>query len=101
MKPLHLLTCSLLAASLLSACKSNQDRTHDAGLLDDKVTTQRVLAALQRGGPDFRSVKVETTSGSVVLSGTVPSPEARHRAELLAKTVNRVSKLRDEIDVHP
>jgi osmotically-inducible protein OsmY len=100
MKLLHLSVIAFLALSL-SACNSPPpDRTHEGGLLDDKVTTERVSAALQRGGPDFRRIQVQTpTEGHVVLSGRVRSPEVKQRAEDLARATGRVKRLDDNIEI--
>lgn len=83
----------------LSGCAVNRSRTYRGGLLNDKVTTQRVQAALKRAGPDFNSIEVQTTRGTVILSGTVNSPEIRSRAEAIARSTHRVSDLQDDLQV--
>jgi len=90
---------SLSATIALTGCSSNPGRTHDPDLLDDKVTTQRVSAALTRGGPDFRTIEVETTKGVVVLSGTVRSQEVRERAEAIVRSAGSVAKLEDRLEI--
>ncbi len=90
---------ALSAVVSLSACTSSPSRTHDPDLLDDKVTTQRVSAALSNAGPDFQGIKVETRKQVVVLTGTVRSSEIRQRAEQLAKSVQRDAKLDDRIEI--
>ena len=95
----RILICGCLAALMSTGCASDPGRTHDSGLLDDKVTAQRVYAALQRGGAEFRSVKVEALKGVVTLSGTVPTEQHRERAEALAKSQERVSKVDDRLEV--
>ena len=72
-------------ASAAKTLVASPSRTHDPDLLDDKVITQRVLSALNNSGAEFRAIKVETVKGVVFLSGTVPSPEIRQRAEEIAK----------------
>lgn len=100
MKLLNLPVIGLLAL-VLAACKSPPpDRTHEGALLDDKVTIQRVSAALQHAGPDFRRIQVQTPNdGHVVLSGSVRSPELRKRAEDLARATGRVKHLDDNIEI--
>lgn len=83
--------------SLLAGCGSNSSQTHNPDLLDDKVTTQRVRAALHRGGAQFQGVTVHTSNGVVMLTGAVASPQERQQAESLARSVHRVSKLDDKI----
>jgi len=88
--------CFLLAA-LLSACGVDRARTHHGQLLDDKVTNQRVYAALTNAGTDFKDVQVQTTNGVVVLNGTVESPEIRGQAERIVRSVPRVNVLKDNL----
>ena len=88
-----------LAALVVTGCQSDPSRTHDTGLLDDKVTAERVAAALQREGPEFRAVKIDTLKGVVTLSGTVPTSDGRTRAESLARNVDGVTKVNDRIEL--
>ncbi len=67
-------------------------------MLDDKVTTDRVEAALHahdRG--EFRNVHVSTSGGLVRLTGTVPDQNAKEKATELAQTVHRVKKLQNQL----
>jgi osmotically-inducible protein OsmY len=68
-------------------------------LLDDKVTTQRILAALGRAGPELGAVKVNTTNGVSVLSGFVPTDGLRERAEAIARQVHRATRVDDQIQI--
>lgn len=90
---------SVVLAVILGACSANPAKTHEAGVLDDKVTEERVQQALKGAGADFQSVQAQVTDGVVVLSGTVRSEELRSRAEGTALGVHRVSKLEDKIQV--
>ncbi len=88
----------LLFGSLVGCSLMHHHKQVDAALLDDKVTTRRVEAAL-KPNPDLRQVTVSTRGGEVVLRGHVRDEAARQRAARLAHTVRRVSKLDNEIQV--
>ena len=86
----------------VSGCVGTSNQAHNPKLLDDKVTTQRVQAALAGGGPEFRGIDVQTTDGRVVLRGHVRSSLARQTAENLVRSVPRVTAVQDEIETqHP
>lgn len=90
-----------LLAGGLTGCASNPEKTVHGSLLDDKVTTERVRAALDRASQtDFKRVQINTSaSGAVVLSGTVASPEIQKRAVQIARSVDRVKSLTDHLKV--
>ncbi len=95
-----LMLSAVLSSFLLCACSSSHpNRTHRGDLLDDKVTAQRVQAAFQRAGPDFNQVRAGVTNGTVILTGSVSSPGLQQRAEDIAKSVHRVQKLKDDLQV--
>lgn len=87
-------------ALALCGCNSNPNKPHEGALIDDKVTSQRVKAALNRAGPQFKNVHVTTTGeGTVTLSGSVNSEQDRSRAETAARSVYRVKDLQDDLQV--
>ncbi len=88
----------LLGAS--SGCLFHHHKQVNAGLLDDKVTADRVEAAL-KDSPDLKQVRVEANGGEVTLSGTVKNAGAKERAAQLARRVHRVHKLNNDIQVRP
>jgi osmotically-inducible protein OsmY len=90
---------SILLVLTAFGCASNVGRTHRGDLLDDKVTTERVSAALSRAGDDFKNVKVESRDGVVILSGSTKSPEIRSRAEEIARSTHRVTSLEDRLQI--
>jgi osmotically-inducible protein OsmY len=90
--------CAILALTA-AGCSSNPSHTYRGDVLDDKVTEQRVQAALNRAGPDFKAIQAQATNGVVVLSGTVNTPEARTRAEEIARGVHRVTRLENDVQV--
>ena len=88
--------CCLLG---LIGCASNPNHTHRADLLDDKVTAQRVEAAFKDAGADFKNVTVKVNGGEVTLQGTVASPEIRSRAEELVQGTDRVTNVKNELQI--
>jgi|SRR6185437_11355231 len=89
----------IFSCLLLYACSSNPSRTYRGDVLDDKVTTQRVQAELSSAGNDFKDVHVNTTNGTVVLSGTVRSPDVRSRAEQLVTEAHRGNHVENDLQV--
>ncbi len=94
------IAATLLASATLSGCaSSNPERTHEGKLLDNKVTAERVHAALRKAGPQFRDVGVHASKKGITLTGTVASAEARSRAEEIAKDVDPRVELSDRVSV--
>jgi hyperosmotically inducible protein len=70
------------------------------GVVDDSAITAKVKAALA-GDPRTKAhqVNVETREGKVQLSGFVDSSEAKSTAEELARAVDNVKSVDNELDV--
>lgn len=93
---------SLAAAALLGiscGCALHRHKQVGASMLDDKVTADRVEAALRAGPKELKAVQVKSCGGVVILSGVVPSEEARERAMQLAKSVHRATMVADHLQV--
>ncbi len=89
-----------VAAAISSGCApSNPHATHEAHLLDNKVTAERVQAALRRAGPEFRHVEVSASREGIALTGRVGSAEVRSRAEEIAKQVDPHVDMRNRVIV--
>jgi hyperosmotically inducible protein len=71
-----------------------------SGVVDDSAITAKVKAALA-GDPRTKAhqVNVETREGKVQLSGFVDSSEAKSTAEELARAVDNVKGVDNELDV--
>ncbi len=97
----RLALASLLAFCLaFGACSSvHRNRTHRPDLLNDKVTAERAQQALKSAGPAFSDVTVAVTNGVVVLTGSVPSADARSRAESVLRDLNRPERVRNELQI--
>lgn len=89
-----------LAAALLAACAGSPSRESTGELIDDSVITTKVKTALladkRVSGMD---VSVETFKGRVLLSGYVKSPDERHAAEGIARSVLGVKEVNNKIAV--
>ena len=68
--------------------------------LDDTGITTKIKAALvQDSELSALDVKVETHGGAVTLSGTAPTAQAKERAEGLAKGVEGVQRVSNNLEV--
>src|SRR5688572_11530319 len=89
----------------VTAVRNNLTVRNDSGpsgseRLDDAAITTKVKAALA-GDPRTKAhqVNVETREGAVQLSGFVDSSEAKSTAEELARSVDNVKSVDNELDV--
>lgn len=94
----------LMAPIAFVGCATSDNETTQANkrtagqYIDDKVLIQRVRAAL--GDSEvykFPDVKVQTYRGTVQLTGFVTSPEQKQRAEEIARSVNGVYNIQNDI----
>lgn len=93
-----LLTAALVA--LLVACAPTAQREGTGEFIDDTVITGKVKAALV-ADPDLKAteINVETFKGTVQLSGFVASPDHIPKAAELARNVNGVKQVKNDIAV--
>jgi hypothetical protein len=93
------LFASFLILSLL-ACAPTATREGTGEFVDDAVITTKVKAALA-ADPQVKAteVKVNTFKGVVQLSGFVSSPEAARRAVEIARGVEGVREVRNDMVV--
>lgn len=95
-----LCACFLLVG--LCGCFVYHKPQPEADLLDDKVTTERVQAALSASPQhEFQQVRVRTDNGVLFLSGFVSTPRAKDRAGQLAETTHRPAKIQNDIQIRP
>ncbi|MBP6251592.1 MAG: BON domain-containing protein [Rubrivivax sp.] len=98
------LTAIVAAVALLSAtgCAVTRDQQTTGAYVDDAViTTQiksRMLADKDVAGT---SISVETLNGTVMLSGFAKSSLERSVAEKIARDVNGVKMVKNEISIRP
>lgn len=91
-----------LAMGCTSTSKSEHPRRHErtGEYLDDTVLTTKVKAAIFNE-PNLKSaeINVETFKGVVQLSGFVSSAEARQRAVAVARGVEGVKEVKNDMRV--
>jgi hyperosmotically inducible protein len=101
MKPLSkYLSVALLAVSLTSvvACAPTPTKEGTGEYVDDTVITTKVKAALVDDPVTKASeINVETFKGRVQLSGFVSSQEAMNRAVELARRVQGVTSVKNDM----
>jgi osmotically-inducible protein OsmY len=100
---MRILLLPIAAASvlgLLAGCGTNPQKTQRPDLLDDKVTTGRVLAAMERAGYGQHGISVHATNQFVTLTGLVGSGAEKRKAEQIVRTVHRVRGIDNQIKVN-
>ena len=89
----------LMVSLLLVSCQSMTGRSAGRNV-DDASLTASVNAALVSDKPsNFTRIDVDTTNGVVALNGTVETAEQRSRAEQLAKRVDGVKRVVNNLQV--
>src|ERR1700752_5359294 len=84
----------------VSGCLGPRTKAEANNYLDDKVTAARILQMLHSQS-DYRysAVQVAVTNGIVLLGGSVTTPLQRAKAAELARTINGVRDIRNNIVV--
>jgi len=99
-----LLAATLAAATLLAlpGCAVTRGQETVGAYVDDAtITTQIKSRFVSNKDVDAASIKVETLNGTVMLSGFAKSSTERATAERIARDVNGVKSVRNEIAVRP
>ena len=94
----------VLALSLvaLSGCAVTRGQETVGAYVDDAAITTSVKARfVDNRDVDASSIKVETLNGSVMLSGFAKNMRERDTAEVIARNVEGVHSVRNEIAVRP
>jgi len=98
------LTTAILAAAILaiSACAATRTRESTGEVVDDSVVTTRVKTALINDPiTKAHQIDVDTRRGVVQLSGFVDSANERSEAVTVARKVNGVKEVQDNMKVSP
>ena len=100
MKPRYILASVFTAISLVAAsgCSVTRHQETTGAYVDDSVITTRVKGKFA-ADPDVSamSIKVETMKGVVQLSGFAKSTDEKMKAEQLARAVDGVADVRNNI----
>lgn len=98
------LAVSLSAVALLAlpGCAVMRGQETAGAYVDDAtITTQIKSRFVENKQVDAASIKVETLNGTVMLSGFAKNVTERSTAERIARDVNGVKSVRNEIAVRP
>ena len=100
----NLLAASLAAVALLTTagCAVSRGQETVGAYVDDASITTAVKARfVDNKDVDAASIHVETLNGTVMLSGFAKSETERASAERLARAVNGVKGVKNDINVRP
>lgn len=93
---------SLFILSATVSCSVARDQQTVGGYIDDAtITTQIKARMLSDSEVSGTSISVETLNGTVMLSGFATSNTEKATAESIARGVNGVTEVRNEIAVRP
>lgn len=85
---------------LLAGCAGTENRASTGEYIDDAAVTARVKTALIREDQvKARHINVETFRGTVQLSGFVDSSDESQRAEEVARTVDGVQEVQNDLRI--
>jgi len=91
-----------LAMLTASGCAVTRGQETVGAYVDDAtITTQIKSRFIENKDVDAASIKVETLNGTVMLSGFAKNSTERSTAEAIARNVNGVKSVRNEIAVRP
>ncbi len=100
----HAVAAALAATTLVitAGCAVSRGQESVGAYVDDAVITSTVKAKLlENKDVAGTSISVETLNGTVMLSGFAKSATEKSTAESLARSVNGVRSVRNEIAVRP
>jgi hyperosmotically inducible protein len=98
------LVAAMTAVVLLTTagCAVTRGQETTGAYIDDAALTTRIKARfVENKDVDAASIKVETLNGTVMLSGFAKSSTERSTAENIARGVNGVKSVKNEIAVRP
>ena len=98
------LVAAFAAVALLSAagCAVTRGQETVGAFIDDAtITTQIKGRFIENKSVDAASIKVETLNGTVMLSGFAKNATEKSTAETVARGVNGVKSVKNEIAVRP
>jgi osmotically-inducible protein OsmY len=89
-------------ALVVTGCAGNRYERSTGESIDDRATTSRVKSALSSDAVyKYPSVNVSTFKGTVQLSGFVNTKEQKDKAKDIAKGVEGVKEVENNISVKP
>ena len=100
----HILAAAISAVVLLSAtgCAVTRGQETVGAYVDDTAITTSVKARfVDNREVDASAISVETLNGTVMLSGFAKSANEKVTAETIARKVNGVRSVKNEIAIRP
>jgi hyperosmotically inducible periplasmic protein len=100
----HAFIAGIAALALLGAsgCAVTRGQETVGAYVDDTtITTQIKSRFVENKEVDASSIRVETLNGTVMLSGFAKNATEKSTAEAIARKVNGVRSVRNEIAVRP
>ncbi len=95
-------TVAVLALLIGSGCAVTRGQESVGAYVDDAtITTQIKSRFVENTAVDASSIRVETLNGTVMLSGFAKNATEKATAETIARKVNGVKSVRNEIAVRP
>jgi hyperosmotically inducible protein len=92
------LTALLLLAAITSACRTNE--SPEGQINDAEIATSiKAKLASDLGVSSITNISVNSTQGVVTLAGTVHSAEEKSRAVAIARSIPKVVKVNDNLQV--
>ena len=90
----------VLAAGLLLGCRTNE--TPQAQVDDLQITAQaKAKLASDVGLSSVTNIAINSTNGVVTMSGQVDSADTRAKAEAIVKSIPKVVRVVDSVQVVP
>ncbi len=92
----------LAAGALVAGCSTMQSEQPFGGYVDDASISARIRSEMAADkNMNLASITVETTSGSVLLSGFARGLLEKQTAESIAVKIKGVSQVKNEIALRP
>jgi hyperosmotically inducible protein len=98
------LAAAMMAVTLFAAsgCAVTRGQETVGAYVDDATITTRVKTRfIENKDVDASAISVETLNGTVMLSGFAKSMTEKTSAERIAREVNGVRAVKNEIAIHP
>lgn len=94
-RTLVLLIASLVFAMSPGCNEAPEDEFENAGI----ANTIKAKLATDLNSSTLTNISVDVTNGVVTLSGQVASAERKHRAEEIARSVDGVTRVNDDLQI--
>ncbi len=96
------ITAAVIALATVTGCAVTRGQETVGAYVDDAtITTQLKGRFVENKEVDAASIHIETLNGTVLLSGFAKSATEKMTAEQIARKVNGVKSVRNEIAIRP